>query len=163
MITTRITAGAFLTCGNKVLLMKRGLQKKLAPGQWAGIGGHLDLADITDPRAINPIETCYREIFEEVGIHRSAIINLRLRYIAVRLVDGEIRNHYKFFGELAHEIPLPYCNEGELHWVEREAVGDLSMTVSVKNIYEHWMNHPHNEEIFVVAIKDGITGTVIRL
>ena len=34
-MVTRITSGGFLVCKNSVLLMKRGLHKKLAAGCWA--------------------------------------------------------------------------------------------------------------------------------
>ena len=89
-MTTRLTAGAFLVCGNKVLLMKRGLHKELGPGLWAGVGGHLDLEDIENPRAIDLIETCYREVQEETGISRANIFKLQLKYIAVRKDSNEI-------------------------------------------------------------------------
>jgi len=31
-MTTRITSGGFLTCKNKILMMRRGMHKKLGPG-----------------------------------------------------------------------------------------------------------------------------------
>jgi len=75
-MTTRIMAGAFLVCGDKVLLMKRGLHKEFGAGLWAGVGGHLEMDDIKNPRALDLIETCYREIQEETGIEKSDILNL---------------------------------------------------------------------------------------
>jgi len=56
--------------------MKRGLHKKMASGFWTGIGGHLEKDDIKDPRAIDMIETCYREVWEEANIARTEIKNL---------------------------------------------------------------------------------------
>ncbi|MCL2603724.1 MAG: NUDIX domain-containing protein [Defluviitaleaceae bacterium] len=152
MITTRIKAAAFLTCGNKVLLLKRGLHKKLAPGLWAGIGGHMELDEITDPRAFNLMETCLREIHEETGINRADIRGLKLRYIATRRDGHEIFHHYKFIGELDNEVPLPHCNEGELHWVERDAALTLPMGITVRVMYRHWMQNPHEDKIFMAVI-----------
>ena len=136
-MVTRITAGAILECGSKVLLLKRGLHKKLAPGLWAGIGGHMELSDIENPRALNLIETCYREVYEETGIEKSSIKNLKLRYIAVRKVDGEISWHHHYIGELDAEISLPDCDEGELHWVDKRDIIDLPMTTLVKEALRH--------------------------
>ena len=149
---TRITAGAILTHGTKVLLLKRALHKKLAPGLWAGIGGHMELTDITNPRALDLIETCRREVFEETGI--ASIKNLSLRYIAVRKTDGEIRWNHHFIGELMSEIPLPACDEGELHWVEKTEIPQLSMSSSVTEIFRHWMIHPHANGIYLVVMNE---------
>jgi 8-oxo-dGTP diphosphatase len=154
MITTRITASAFLTCGDKVLLLKRGLHKKLAPGLWAGIGGHMDLGEITDPRALNLKETCYREIYEETGIKRGDIQGLKLRYIATRRIGDEIFHHYKFIGELADEIILPSCDEGELHWVKKESAWDLPMGITVRVMFRHWLKKADEDKIFM-AVCDG--------
>ena len=70
-MVTRIMAGAFLSCKNRVLLMKRGLHKKLGAGLWANIGGHLDLEDIKNPRALDFAETCYREIWYDSTFWRN--------------------------------------------------------------------------------------------
>jgi len=151
-MTTRITAGAFLVSGNKVLLIKRGLDKKLAPGLWAGVGGHMELSEIIDPRALNLIETCYREVQEETGITKSDIKNLKLRYIAVRKLDTDIRFHHFFMGEVETEMPLPECEEGELHWVAMENICGLQMSESVKPVVKHWTANPNSDEIFMIAI-----------
>jgi len=136
-VVTRITAGAFLSCGNKVLLMKRGLHKEMAAGMWASIGGHMDLTDINNPRTIDLSETCYREVYEETGIPKSAIKDLKLRYIAVRLIDNQVRCHHHYFGEIENEVSLQECTEGELHWVNKSEMLDLPMTTSVKEAVKH--------------------------
>lgn len=151
-MTTRITAGAFLVCGEKILLMKRGLHKKLGAGMWAGIGGHLELRDIENPRALNTLETCLREVREEAGIEKEAIRNLRLRYIAARKADGELRLHYHYFGELEKEIPLPFCDEGEFFWVAKAEVRELPMTTSVGAAVRHWLENPESSAVFFVAV-----------
>jgi len=159
-MTTRITAGAFLICGNKVLLMKRGLHKKMGPGMWAGIGGHMEMGDITDPRALNLIETCYREVEEESGIAKKDIFNLKLRYIAVRKLDTEVRFHHFFMGEVAEEMPLPKCEEGELHWMDINDVCNLQMSTTTGSAVKHWLDNPKCEAIYMVAVNktnDGAT------
>ena len=163
-MVTRITAGAILVYGSKVLLLKRGLHKKLAPGLWAGIGGHIDLTDIQNPRALDIIKTCYREVYEETGIHKSDIKDLKLRYIAVRKVDGEIRWHHHFIGKLETEIALPNCDEGELHWVEKNDIPNLAMTTTVKEALKHWLLYPEAEDVFLIAVnKSNDSATILDL
>jgi len=163
-MVTRITAGAFLYYTDKVLMMKRGLHKKLAPGLWAGIGGHMEIGDITTPRALDLIETCYREVQEETGITKPDIKNLKLRYIAVRKVDDEIRLHYHFMGKVETKIPLPTCEEGELHWVDKKDICNLQMTTSVGQAIKHWLANPGSDEIYMVAVnKTGDGATILEL
>ncbi|MCL2198276.1 MAG: NUDIX domain-containing protein [Defluviitaleaceae bacterium] len=153
---TRITAGAFLTCGEKILLMKRGLHKKLGPGKWAGIGGHIELTDIKDPRALKLKKTCLREIKEEAGIKKTEIQKLRLRYIAINQTENEIRIHYHHIGELQREIPLPKCSEGEFYWKYKSEIADLPMSITVKEAISHWINNPNSDSIYLVAVNGDI-------
>jgi 8-oxo-dGTP diphosphatase len=148
----RILAGAFLCCENKVLLIKRGSHKELATGLWAGIGGHLDLNDIKNPKALDMLETCYREVQEETGITRDEICYLKLRYIAMRRDGDEIRLHHHYFGELENEIALPECDEGELHWINKADLPGLPMTTSGKEALMHWILHPDDEGVYFVAV-----------
>lgn len=159
---TRITAGAFLTYGEKVLLMKRGLHKKLGAGKWAGVGGHMEIADIKDPRALKLKKTCLREIKEETGIKKSGIKNLKLRYIAIIHVEDEIRIHHHYTGELYEEIPLPKCDEGEFYWKYKSEITDLPMSTSVKKAITHWLDNPDDDNIYVIAIH-GETATVTKI
>ena len=163
-MVTRITSGGFLVCGNRVLLMKRGLHKKLAPGLWAGVGGHMDLTDIKDPRALDLVETCYREIYEETGISKADIHNLRLRYVAIRRAVGEIRIHYHHIGEVAVEFPLPMCNEGELYWVDKKDIPGLPMPTTINEAMMHWLANPNSDEVYLIAInKANDAATVVPL
>ena len=149
---TRMTAGAFLSCGDKVLMLKRGLHKELGAGLWAGIGGHLEMDDITNPRSLDFTATCYREVYEEIGIAKKDIHNLKLRYIAVKKDSDEIRIHHFYFGELESEVSLHECNEGELHWVSREKLLELPMTASNKEVLKHWVNALGDERVYFIAI-----------
>ena len=68
---SRLVAGALLSCGNQVLMMKRSEHKALAPGVWSCIGGHLEPDEINTPS-----QACLREIWEETGIAPERIHNL---------------------------------------------------------------------------------------
>jgi len=163
-MVTRLTASAFLSCNNSVLMLKRGLHKALAPGSWAGIGGHMELSEITDPRALDLVETCYREVQEETRINRTDIKNLRLRYIAVRKVDNEIMIHHHFMGDVETKIPLPACEEGELHWINKKDICNLQMGVTVGQAVKHWLENPESDNIYMVAVnKTGDGATISEL
>lgn len=58
MIRTRLMTNAFLLNGEKMLVMKRSNNKKIAPGLWTGVGGHIEPQEINDPEA-----SCLREIW----------------------------------------------------------------------------------------------------
>ena len=162
-MVTRITAGAFLSCGNKVLLMKRGLHKELGAGLWAGIGGHLELNDIKNPRALDLAETCYREVLEEAGISKPEIRNLKLRYVAVRKDGDEIRLHHHYFGEVDNEIPLPKCDEGEFYWIEKNNIVDLPMSTSVKEAVKHWVLNPGDGVYFIAVSPAGDSAVISEI
>jgi len=160
-MVTRITVGAFLSCENKVLLMKRGLHKELGAGLWAGIGGHLDLEDIKNPRAIDFIETCYREVWEEAGIEKSDIRGLTLKYIGVRKVDNEIRMNYFYFGEIENEIPLPKCDEGDFFWVDKGEIINLPMSRTVKEAVKNWVKNPADDNVYFIIVSADEDSAVI--
>jgi len=149
---------------DKVLLLKRGLHKKIAPGFWAGVGGHVELSDFEDPRALDLSETCYRELVEETGIDKAEIQNLKLRYVSVRKAETEIRYIYHYFGEVATEFELPKCNEGELYWVDRARVFELPMTVSVSTPLAHWLENSEDSEIYLIAVdKENASATILEI
>ena len=163
-MTARITAGAFLSCGDKMLMIKRGEHKEPGPGMWAGVGGHLELCDIANPRAINTKNACLREVEEEAGIAAEKIRNLTLKYIAVRKDGNEIRIHHHYFGEVEHEFALPYCDEGELHWVEKSIIPGLPMSPTVREALLHRLKNPNDESFYLVAMApDGVSATISKI
>ncbi|NOU93485.1 NUDIX domain-containing protein [Paenibacillus sp. LMG 31456] len=76
MIKVRTMTGAFLFNGDAVLMLKRSENKKIAPGLWACIGGHVEPNEMSHPET-----SCLREISEETGITEEQVDDLRLRYI----------------------------------------------------------------------------------
>ena len=139
-MTTRIMSNAVLTHKNKVLLIKRGLHKALAPGLWASIGGHLELSDITNPRQLDLLHTCFREVEEETRIH------------------------YFYFGQLDTLPALPPCDEGELHWIEKSQIPKLPMAPSAQEVFKHWCRHSEDGKRYMVVVNPAEDGsTVIEL
>ena len=54
---------AFLRNNDEYLLMERANNRKINPGFWSGVGGHVEPHEINDP-----LSACYREIEEEAGM-----------------------------------------------------------------------------------------------
>jgi len=140
-------AGAFLRCGDSVLLMHRGEHKAIAPGLWSCIGGHMEPEEINDP-----LEACYREIAEETGLTRRAVSKLRPRYIIVHHAGEELRVVHYFTGETARTFPMPECAEGSLHWVRMGDALEKPMSFSVKEIVAHWLAHPDDDALYLCGV-----------
>lgn len=143
----RTMAGAFLTFENKVLLLKRGMHKALAPGMWSCVGGHMEPQDNN-----SPYQTCYREITEETGITPADIEGLSLRYITVQHMPDEICTGYFFVGEITYELPLPQCDEGELHWVSLADLPGLPMSFFIREIINHRLANPDMNSVTLCAV-----------
>lgn len=141
---TRILVSAFLSHGDQMLLLHRGLHKKLAPGMWASVGGHMEPSELNAP-----LETCYREIMEETGFGRDCITGLKLRYMIVRHVDDELRISLYCFGALKARYDLPVCDEGTLHWVSLDSLDSLPMTFTVTQLFKHWRAHPDTDTVWL--------------
>lgn len=134
MLYYRHMTSVFLNNGNgQYLMLKRKRSKKIAPGLWTGLGGHIESNEYTDP-----YKACKREIFEESGIKEEDIMNLTLKYIMITHRNREeIRQHYVFFGTTNKTSVRPN-SEGSLHWIDEEKLLDLEMTHTLKEVIKHY-------------------------
>jgi 8-oxo-dGTP diphosphatase len=139
--------GAFLLYDNKMLLMHRTEQNKLAPGMWSCVGGHIEPDELNNPRA-----ACLREIAEETGIREDMICDLKLRYITNRITGSELRTGYYYVGYLTCDCDLPFCDEGTLHWIELADAATRPMTFSIKCVTEHIIANLDDENIYLCGI-----------
>ena len=132
MISLRNGVTAFLRNKDKYLLMNRAVNRKIAPGVWSGVGGHVEPQELNDP-----LSACYREIEEESGIVKSQIETLDLQYIIIRTSKSEIRQNYIYFGETS-QTDVTQTDEGVLFWVNENDLLDsvdtrLSQDISPKH------------------------------
>jgi 8-oxo-dGTP diphosphatase len=146
-MTTRLMTGAFLIRGGKVLLMLRSETKKLAPGMWSCVGGHIEPDELNAPR-----RACLREIEEETGIQPDMIHDLKLRYMTVRHTGDEIRVGHYFVGHLTRDVDLPFCDEGTLHWIDLAEAAARPMTFSVRCVTEHIAANLSDENLYLCGI-----------
>lgn len=129
----RNMTSVYLT-GEKGILCLYRVGSRVANNKYIGsAGGHFEPEELNDP------EKCVlREMEEELGLHRSDIDGLTLRYITIRYTNGEIRQNYYFFARLREERTLT-STEGTLRWVPYEEIPDLEMPVSAKHMILHYL------------------------
>lgn len=151
MISVRTMTGAFLFNNNYVLMLKRSHYKKiaLAPGLWSCIGGHVEPHEHRSPE-----NSCLREIAEETGILHNEIKNLKLRYILLRQKEDELNQHYIYFGN-SNTRNIINCDEGELYWVKSSEMSSLQMPLSLKLMYEHYLQNPNSDHVWTGTYSDG--------
>jgi 8-oxo-dGTP diphosphatase len=146
---------AILRAGDRILLMKRSMAKRIAPGKWGPVGGHMEEGEISEPE-----KACLREVFEETGIEAGQIRNFRLRFVIPLQKEGELRLHFIFVGELDREIPLPECEEGEMFYVPTCEVLEKDMAFSMREAHRRYLGKPGEEGIFLGAVQKGESGIV---
>ncbi|WP_252501787.1 NUDIX domain-containing protein [Sporosarcina sp. Marseille-Q4943] len=146
MIKMRIMTGAYLFCDNKLLMLKRSKDRALASNLWTGIGGHVEANEHN-----NPEESCLREIFEETGIGRNEIEQLKLRYILMRRSQDEIRQHYIYFGNTT-KINFINSDEGALHWIDLSKILNLEMPLTVSHMLNHYFNHQNEQSVYIGSV-----------
>lgn len=149
MIRVRTMTGAFLFHHDEVLMLKRSQNKKIAPGLWSCIGGHVEPHEHDYPE-----QSCLREIEEEAGISPADIEKLTLRYILLRQKENELNQHYIFFGH-SNTRAIKSYDEGELHWVKLSEVANLQMSLSLTLMYEHYLHHAEADCVWTGTFADG--------
>jgi 8-oxo-dGTP diphosphatase len=97
----------FIANGGDVLLIKRAAHKRVFPGRYDGIGGHLERDE--DPRS-----GAIREIREETGLTAR---DLRLRGISNIDAGQDVGILLFIFTAVSDSRVLADCDEGTLHWV----------------------------------------------
>lgn len=124
------------------------LGSKVADHMYIGsAGGHFEEGELNDPK-----KCVLREMQEELGLTEENITGLTLRYITLRLKNGEIRQNYYFFARLKEEREL-HSNEGILRWVSWEEVPALEMPGSARHMICHYLK----EGRFTDQLYGGIT------
>jgi 8-oxo-dGTP diphosphatase len=102
----------FVTHGNEVLLLKRALHKRIFPGYFNGIGGHIE-------RDEDPLSGAVREIYEETGLEVHNV-----RFCGCTLINaGQATGILLFiFRAEANSRAFTDSDEGALHWLSIEEI-----------------------------------------
>ncbi len=145
----------FLTHDGAMLLMHRAPTMEIAPGLWAGLGGHLEPEELRDP------EVCaLREVEEESGIGPSDIEDLRLQAVVLRRRPTEIRLMYMYFGRSTTER-LGATTEGSLHWIARDDLLARPMSAAIRFTLERYLRGGLTDDVWVGTLGKGDDGPAI--
>ena len=91
----RCMTAVYLTCRGEYYLLYRQGGSVVSNCYTGTAGGHFEPAELNDARAC-----ALRELYEETGLTEDDTYGLRMRYVTLRLKNGEIRQNYYFFAEL---------------------------------------------------------------
>lgn len=144
----RNMTSVYLTGEQGILCLYR-MGSRVANNKYIGsAGGHFEENELNDARMC-----ALREMQEELGLTEEDVEGLKLRYITLRLKDGEIRQNYYFFGRLKTERPLQ-STEGELHWFTYEEAENLHMPASAKHMMLHYLKTGRFDDNLYAGITD---------
>ena len=142
----RNMTSVYLT-GEKGILCLYRIGSKVANHKYIGsAGGHFENEELNDARSC-----ILREMEEELGLTEAEISDLKLRYVTLRLKNGEIRQNYFFFGKLDTGRELK-STEGILHWKTDADFRDLPMPASAKHMILHYLKVGRYDDVLYGGI-----------
>lgn len=122
----------------KLLLLKRGPNRKFAPNLYTGLGGKVEDGEKQQQCAI-------RELHEE-----ASLTNIQLTEFA-RLVINGTKVLYQFFGVYPEES-TPDCSEGQLEWVPLEQVFSKDIIPTARMFLSEWCNRNWSTRPFTMLL-----------
>ena len=107
----------YIEKNSQILLLHRTI-KSIDPngGKWIGVGGKLEQNE-------SPDECIIREVYEETGLH----IQPQLRGILTFILPKWENELTFLYTSNNFEGTLKECNEGQLHWIDKDKVLDLNL------------------------------------
>lgn len=129
----RNMTSVYLTGERGILCLYR-IGSRVANNLYVGsAGGHFEENELSDAKLC-----ALREMQEELGLTEADVDDMKLRYITLRLKNGEIRQNYYFFGRLKADKELQ-STEGILRWFTHEEAAQLHMPASAKQMMLHYL------------------------
>ncbi len=144
----RNMTSVYLTGERGILCLYRIGSRVVSDKYIGSAGGHFEKNELNDARAC-----ALRELNEELGLCEADIDGLKLRYITLRRMNGEIRQNYYFFGKLKTDRQLQ-STEGNLRWIKDEEFEDLKMPVSAKHMILHYLKEGRFTDFLYAGITE---------
>ena len=117
----------------------------------ASAGGHFEKDELNDPKAC-----VLRELKEELNLAEDDLTNLKMRYIGLRNVNGEIRQNYYFFADLKPDrYGLFTSNEGKCRWVDFAEVMKYDMPLTARYVVDHYLRIGQYSDALYGAVCEG--------
>ena len=124
----------YLMHGEEILLLYRRGSRVVNNTYVSSAGGHFENDELNDPR-----RSMLRELREELGLEEKDLFQLRLRYVTQRLKNGELRQIYYYFAQIADKQLAGKSSEGSLQWFAKREALSLPMPVTAKRMLEHYL------------------------
>ena len=138
----------YLTKDECILCLYR-IGSRVANQMYIGsAGGHFESDELNDAR-----KCVLREAYEELGILEEDLIDLKMRYITLRLKNGEVRQNYYFFARLREDRELT-STEGQLHWVKFKDIPQLKMPSSAKHMILHYLQQGRFDDKLYAGVSE---------
>src|SRR5450432_637805 len=128
----------FITHNGDVLLMKRGENRRIFPGRYNGVGGHVERDEDLHASVL-------REVQEETGL---SVINLRLRGICHVDAGQEVGIMVFVFSAEATTREVIVTSEGSLHWVPLVSAHNLPLVEDVPILLSRMFGPAASDTLF---------------
>ena len=144
----RNMTSVYLT-GEKGILCLYRIGSRVANNLYVGAaGGHFEKEEVNDARAC-----VLREMQEELGLTAADVQDMKLRYITLRLKNGEIRQNYYFFARRPQGLELT-STEGRLEHIRYEDIPDLKMPSSAKHMILHYLQQGRFDDKLYAGVSE---------
>ncbi len=128
----------FVTQGEEVLLLKGAPTKRIWPGRYNGLGGHVE-------RHEDVLSAALREVREEAGL---GVKNIRLRGVININTDEEVGILLFVFHAEAASRETAGSTEGTLVWVPRTQLSTLDLVKDLPVLLPRVLDAPANAPPF---------------
>ncbi|MBR3404372.1 MAG: NUDIX domain-containing protein [Firmicutes bacterium] len=147
----RLMAGVYLRWQDQWCLLERQGSRVVADGQYISTaGGHFENDELGDPKAC-----MLRELEEETGLKESNLVNLSLRYICMRVKNGEMRINHYYFADLKDFPSSLHSKEGNLRWISEQELRVIPMPYSARAAIDHYLEIGHETSVLYIGVKSG--------
>lgn len=137
--------------GKYLMLLRNRKQNDPNEGKWIGVGGKREAGE-------TPEECARREIREETGLKAVRLVPCGNVYFRSDVWEEEIMRLFlvtEFEGELTD------CDEGELHWIEKDRIFDLKLWDGDRIFLKYLINGVHFDEMTLTYRGERLCGCTV--